>query len=237
MSNTGCAIESAISRMVHYALSAPRHFSTEADRFQTVREKTLGILNEVTPEQALWTARPETWSIAQVADHLLRSEELYREQIERLFKMAREGKTGTIDIPYSEVDTTATFIPREAFSVFEAPLRMFNVFVPFALREAMVRYPVVSALVPKVSAPRTGLSLEKLRQESAASLAKSMQLYHGPLPSNLERVSMNHPAMGNNNPVEMLGILIAHEERHQGQIESIRSNPKFPKALATPSFA
>jgi hypothetical protein len=144
--------------------------------------------------------------------------------------MAREGKSGTIDISYSDVDTTATFIPREVFSMFEAPLRMFNHFVPFALREAVVRYPVMSALAPKVSTPRTGLSLEKLRQDLAASLAKSMQLFHGPLPSNLESVSMNHPAMGNNNPIEMLGILIAHEERHQGQIEGIQSNSNFPKA-------
>jgi uncharacterized damage-inducible protein DinB len=233
VNDAGRAIEAAVSRMVHRMLAAPRHLSAEVDRFPAVREKTLGILEQVTSEQALWAARPGTWSIAQIADHLLRSEELYREQFQQLIQMARAGKTGTVPIRFQELDTSIAMVPREVIAMLEFPLRMFNVFVPHALREAMVRYPVMNALHPKVSSPRTGLRLEKLREDLAASLTETMQLFHGPLPANLERLTVSHATMGNNNPVELFSIMIAHEERHQGQMESIRRNANFPRAAAT----
>jgi uncharacterized damage-inducible protein DinB len=232
VTDAGRAIEAAISRMVHRMLAAPRHLSAEVDRFAGVREKTLGILRQVTSEQALWSARPGTWSIAQIADHLLRSDELYRAQFQRMIQMTRDGKSGTTQIPFHEIDASIAMVPREVISMLDFPLRMFNVFVPHALREALVRYPVIEALHPKVSEPRGGLALEKLREDLAASLAETMQLFQGPLPANLERLRVNHATLGNNNLIELFSIMVAHEERHQGQMESIRRNASFPRAAA-----
>jgi uncharacterized damage-inducible protein DinB len=234
LTNAGRAMEGAISRMVQSMLAPPRRLSAEVDRFPPVREKTLEILQQVTSAQALWSPRPGTWSIAQIADHLLRSDELYREQFQQLIEMARNGKVGTVPIRFEELDTSIAMVPREVIAMLEFPLRMFNVFVPHAFREAMVRYPVMNALHPKVSAPRAGLTLEKLREDMAASVAKTVQLFDGPMPPNLERLTVSHATMGNNSPVELLSIMIAHEERHQGQMQSIRKNANFPKA-ATPA--
>jgi uncharacterized damage-inducible protein DinB len=228
-------MEGAISRMIQSLLAPPRPLSAEVERFQAVRENTLGILQQVSPKQALWSARPGSWSIAQIADHLLRSEELYREQFQRLIQMARDRKGGTIQIRFEEVDTSFAMIPREVLSMFEMPLRMVNFFVPHALREAMVRYPVVNAINPRVSEPRAGLMLEKLRADLAASLVETTKLFAGPLPPNLDQVTVSHPALGNNTPVELVRIMIAHEERHQGQMQSIRESANFPKTAASPA--
>ncbi len=233
VTEAGRAMESALSRMVQRMLAPPRHLSTEVDRFQTVRQRTLGILRPLTSEQALWRPRPGTWSIAEIADHLLRSEELYREQFQRLIQMARDGKEGTIQIGFQELDTTIAMVPREAIALLDLPLRMFNMFVPHALREVMVRFPLINAINPKVSEPRSGLALEKLQQDLAASLAATVQLFGGTLPSNLERLRVNHATMGNNSPIELFSIMIAHEERHQGQMEGIRQDANFPKPSAT----
>src|ERR1700683_775526 len=148
VTDAGRAIEAAISRMVHRMLAAPRSLSAEVDRFAGVREKTLGILRQVTSEQALWSARPGTWSIAQIADHVLRSDELYRAQFQRLIQMTKDGKSGTMHIPFQEIDASIAMVPREVISMLDFPLRIFNVFVPHALREALVRYPVIVALHP-----------------------------------------------------------------------------------------
>jgi hypothetical protein len=230
MFSAGRAMEGVFSRMVHWALAPPPHLLTELNRFQDIREKTLDILQQVTPQQAQWSPRPGTWSIVQIADHLLRSEELYREQFQRLIQMARSGKGRSIEIPFKEVDTSIAMVPREVMSMLEFPMRMANLFVPHALREALVRYPVISALNPRISDPRTGLTLEKLREDLAASVVETRKVFAPPLPANLERLTVNHPTMGNNNPVELFRILIAHEERHQEQITGIRKNPNFPSA-------
>ena len=227
------AVEGAVARMVHSTLAAHRNLSSELNRFRCVRAKTLETLADVTEDQARWSPRASAWSIAQIADHLLRSEELYREQWLRMIQLARDGKTQTIRIRFEEVDTSIALVPRDLITVFEFPLRVFNRFVPTAVRETMVRYPFVAAVNPKASQPRADLKLEKLRADLAASLAETEKLLRGPLPPNFERMRMDHPVIGNNNPIEMCRIMIAHEERHQGQIAHIRRNSKFPKASAT----
>src|SRR5215211_5435069 len=78
------AIDGAISRMVQGVNSASWNPAAEIDRFRLVREQTLATLGQVNSEQALWSPRTGAWSIAQIADHLLLSEEMYREQFQRL---------------------------------------------------------------------------------------------------------------------------------------------------------
>ena len=83
------AIDGAISRMVQGVNTVSWNPGAEVERFHVVREKTLSILGQLTAEQSLWSQRPGTWSIAQIADHLLLSEEMYREQFRRLIQMAK----------------------------------------------------------------------------------------------------------------------------------------------------
>lgn len=222
-------MESVVSRMFHSVL-AQENLSTYVNRFPAVRSRTLEFLVDITPEQAAWTARPGTWSIVQIADHLLRSEELYREQWQRMIQMAKDGRFETIQITFQEIDTWIAMVPRTVASTLQFPLRVFNRFVPTTVRETLVRYPLIAALNPKGSAPRDNLSLEQLRADLSAALATTMKLLEGPLPRDLERIRIDHPVLGFNNIVDMFRIMLAHEERHQGQMERIRKNSGFPKA-------
>src|SRR5262249_23649937 len=131
------AIDGAISRMVQGVNAADWNPHTEVDRFRVVREQTLATLGQVNGIQAAWSPQKGIWSIAQIADHLLRSEEMYREQFQRLTKMANEGRGSTIEISLNEVDIGFAAIPREVIPLLEFPMRMFNLFVPHVLRETM----------------------------------------------------------------------------------------------------
>src|SRR6266550_8440396 len=124
--NAARAIDGAIARMVAGMNSVSWNPRADVERFHAVRDKTLAILNHVTSEQALWSARKGIWSIAQIADHLLRSEEMYLEQFRRLVQMAREGKGTSIEISLKEVDVAFAAIPREVIPILEFPLRVFN---------------------------------------------------------------------------------------------------------------
>jgi uncharacterized damage-inducible protein DinB len=231
------AIDGAISRIVQGAHSGSWNPIAEAERFHVVRERTLTLLGQVTAAQALWFPRPGAWSMAQIADHLLLSEEMYREQFQRLVQMANEGTGSTIEISLREIDVAFAGIPREVTSLLEFPMRMFNHFVPHALRETMVRYPLLAALNPRRSQPREGLTLEKLRRDLTASLAETEHFFRSPLPTNIHELTINHPIMGNNTIPQLFGIVIAHEQRHQGQMSAVQSHANFPKVSREPLSA
>jgi hypothetical protein len=108
---------------------------------------------------------------------------------------------------------------------------VFNFFLPSAVREAIIRYPVVSARSPGISDPRPGLTLEKLVADLASSLAETEKLLSGPLPANVDELRLDHAVLGNNSIAQVLRNMTAHEERHQDQMARIRSNPGFPKAF------
>src|SRR5262249_29818141 len=192
------AIDGAISRLVQGANATTWNPAAEVERFREVREKTLAVLGQVTVAQASWSPQKGTWSILQIADHLLRTEEMYREQFERLIQMANEGRGSSIEINLSEVDVGFSAIPREVGPLLEFPMRILNLFVPHVLRETMVRYPIVASLNPRQSQPREGLVLGKLRGDLARSLEETEELFLMRMPRNADELSINHPIMGNN---------------------------------------
>lgn len=220
-----------MARAVLATISPGGDLASETERFRAVREKTLAALAEVSAVQALWSPRHGVWSIAQIGDHLLRSEELYRNQFRSLIDRARQGRYSPIQISLREVDTSLAGIPRETMRVFELPARMFSLLAPHALREMVIRYSIVPALNPGVSEPRSGLTVEKVVAGLTASLAETESLLRAPMPVYVERPTIVHPLMGSNNLPQLLRILIAHEERHQGQIARLRTHAGFP---ATP---
>jgi hypothetical protein len=228
------AIDGAISRMVQGVNSVTWNPGAEVERFHMVREETLAILGQVSAEQSLWSPRKGTWSIAQIADHLLRSEEMHRGQFRRLIQMANEGRGSTIEVSLREVDVAFAGVPREVMPLLEFPMKMFNLFVPHVLRETMVRYPLVPALNPRSSEPREGLVIEKLREDLAAALAETESFFRSPMPPNIDELTINHPIIGNNTIPQMLCIMIAHEQRHQEQMSGVRDHANFPKAPREP---
>jgi hypothetical protein len=79
------------------------------------------------------------------------------------------------------------------------------------------------ALNPGASEPRPDVVREKLRADLAASLIAVENLLCAPMPRNVEGPTLDHPLLGNNSLPQLFRILIAHEQRHQGQIANLRS--------------
>jgi hypothetical protein len=231
------AIDGAISRVVQSVNAPSWNPAAEVDRFRVVREQTLAILGEVSNEQASWSPGKGVWSIAQIADHLLRSEEMYLEQFRRLIQMANEGRGTTIEISLTEVDVAFAAIPREVIPLLEFPMRMFNIFVPHVVRETMVRYPLIAALNPRGSQPREGLIVAKLREDLAVALVETESFFQSPMPPNIHELTINHPIMGNNTIPQLFGIVIAHEQRHHEQMSGVRNLASFPKTPREPMNA
>lgn len=75
-----------------------RAISDSLRLFTRVRSGTIRLVDGLTDEQAGYMPGPDAWSVAQILDHLLLTEALYRTQIMRLLDLAREGKRSNIDV-------------------------------------------------------------------------------------------------------------------------------------------
>jgi uncharacterized damage-inducible protein DinB len=210
------SIDGALSRLVQSVNSGEWNPVTEMDRLRLAREQTLALLDQVSPAQALWSPPGGKWSIAQIADHLLRSEEMYREQFRRLIE-----KGSPIDISMAELDVGFPGIPGRVIAAVELPMKIFNRFVPHIVRETIIRYPLIAALNPQASAPRDGLDPRKLRDNLADSLLETEAFFQAPMPANIHQLTINHPLMGNNTIPQLFSIMIAHEQRHQAQLTEV----------------
>ena len=231
------AIDGAISRAVQGANSTNWNPVAEVDRFRGVRDKTLEILDQLTVTQAQWSPGTGKWSILEIADHLLLTEEMYRGQFESLVRMSEEGRGSTMQISLSEVDVGIPGIPKQVAPFFEMPMRMFNLFVPHVLRETIVRYPIVVSLNPRQSQPREGVTLAQLRRDLAESVNRTERFILTRLPHDVEDLTISHPVLGNNSIPQLFRIVIAHEQRHQEQIQRIQEDGGFPRISQEPMNA
>ena len=164
-----------------------------------------------------------------MVEHLLLTENFHRASMRKMIDLARKGGGTNIELTFQEIDTSIAFIPREIMPVFTAPLKVFNLFVPQAVRETIFRIPLIPAVTPTFSDPARGKPIGELRSRAASSLGATEDVFRGEMPRNLGNITVSHPILGNNNIAQVLGILTAHEDRHHGQMRALLENPRFPK--------
>jgi uncharacterized damage-inducible protein DinB len=232
IASTGRAIDGAISRLVHDFTSPPLPPAAELSRaiagFRAARERTLAIIQNVTQVQADFFPAKKVWSVGQIVQHLLLTEDLYRTQMQKLIDLASKGGKRNIELTFDDIDNSIAFIPRDVIAKLTVPLSVFNLFVPRVAREAMFRIPLIPALNPSASQPTRSQSITELRSRAASSLNATEEIFRGALPPNLMNVTLSHPLLGVDNVAQILGILAAHEERHHGQIRAVVAKPNFP---------
>jgi hypothetical protein len=233
LSSAGRAIDGAISRIVHGIVTpagAPAEERAAAFRqYRVAREGTLSLIQHVSQAQADFKPAQDKWSIGQNVEHLLMTEDLYRTQIQNLIALARSGNGTNIDLTFRDINTSVAYIPREVIPLLSAPLKVFNLFVPQAVREVMFRIPFIPAIAPTVSTPDTCRPITDLRLQCTSSNAATEAVLRGTLPPNLDKMTITHPILGTNNIAQIFRIIAAHEERHHTQMRSVIQNPRFPR--------
>lgn len=232
LSSAGRALDGALSRLVHGLVSHPappgEEWNAALAQYRAAREGTIAIIRDLTQAQADFTPAPKVWSIAQNVEHLLLTEDLYRTQIQILIDLARNGGKTNIELTFEHINTSLAFIPREVMPLFTTPLKVFNLFVPQAVRETMFRIPLIPAVNPSVSNPARSQPIGDLRSRAVSSLADTEEVFRGDLPPNLKSMTLSHPILGINNIIQIFGIISAHEERHHGQMRGVLENSRYP---------
>src|SRR6185503_18713628 len=105
------------------------------DQRRAARTATLASVADVDDQQA--NRRPEGggWSIAQVLDHLIKTDDVCLGFVSRLFELRAAGREPVTEISLKELNTRPPFVPAALLPYMDQPLRLMNRFVPGVVRE------------------------------------------------------------------------------------------------------
>src|SRR5262245_32033487 len=92
------------------------------DELRSARLRTFAMLQDLSQQQLDHVPVPGEWSIRQVLDHLILSEQVLRGDIEILIEQAKAGKTPYLYRSFAEFNARPAFIPECALPWLEAPL-------------------------------------------------------------------------------------------------------------------
>jgi uncharacterized damage-inducible protein DinB len=205
-------------------------FQQALELFEAARQTTTALISDLSQEQMDFAPVTGKWSIGENVDHLLLSEKVYRDQFAQLIAMAREGKKPVLRVTARDVNFAPFFLPKSLLPLVEMPFAMVTQFVPSTVKEFMIRYPFLPGQNPDVARPAKGRAAATLRRELDESIRQTTALLMANAELDYRNMIARHPMIGVNNVVELLRILALHEQRHHGQISSVRNSLRFPKA-------
>ena len=186
---------------------------------ESTRAATLSMTRGLTQEQIDWREAPDKWSVGEVLDHLVKSGELYRQEIVALVALAKQGRTPFIRKSVREIDFAPAFLPKSLLPVVDIPFTVMTLFVPPAMRDLMIRYSsVLKGQTPEVARPRHGRPAADLAAELESSLEATVRVLRENAGLNFGRMRLQHPLLGINDVPQLLRLTALHERRHQDQI-------------------
>ena len=105
-----------------------------------------------------------------------------------------------------------------------------NRFVPDAVIGLMTEFPILPTRNPDAATPRARRPAAELTADLEAAIDETRRLIDLNVDLDFERMSSEHPLMGSNTVPQILAFLARHERRHQGQMDGVRSDSRFPRA-------
>jgi len=200
------------------------------EQLRTVRTRTLTMIQNLSQEQLDYLPAPGDWSVGEVVDHLILSEQLVRQDITILIDRAKAGDNTILYRSFSEFNARPAFIPEPFLAWLEPPLNILNSFAPACIREYFVRNVPIPALAPDTSLPQSGKSKVNLESGLRSALQETETLFAANPHLDYGRMRHQHPLFGIQTVPQLLRTLTLHEQAHQDQITRVLSSPQFPAA-------
>jgi hypothetical protein len=200
--------------------------------FAGARAQTLAAVAPLTQAQLEFRPREGSWSIGEVADHLILAEGLYRGEIERLIEMVKRGERPYLKRSFSDINVSPLFLPNPVLSMLELPFGIVSRLIPQSVRAAITEFPLVPTRNPDIATPCYGRPAADLRQALAESLATTKALIAANATLDFTKMISEHPLTGATNVEQIFGFLTLHERRHHVQMERVRISPTFPQAAS-----
>lgn len=198
--------------------------------FTAARAQTIAAVAPLTQAQLDFRPRQGSWSIGEVADHLLLAEALYRGEIEQLIEMVRKGERPYLRRSFADVNVAPFYLPTAVLSMLEVPFGIMSRMIPQSVRSVVTQYPLLPTRNPDIATPRPGRPGADLRRDLTDSLVRTRTLITANTGMDFSAMVSEHPLTGATNVEQIFGFLALHERRHHVQMERVRTNAQFPPA-------
>jgi hypothetical protein len=201
--------------------SSPATIEPEWGLFSRTRFATLTQVKPLSQEEMDWRPAPHKWSTGEIVDHLLLSEVFWRGEIAKLIELARAGRRPVLRRSAGDLNVAVFFIPRPLLGFFSIPFELFNLFMPRDLRNWLLSQGLIPMRNPDVNEPQRNKPAGELRKQLLSHLSETKALLEANADLNYHQMIHRHPSLGVNDAPEILNLLSAHEERHQGQMREV----------------
>ena len=192
------------------------------------RRRTIAVVLPLSQAQLDFVPRAGRWSVGEIAHHITISETIYRDEMARLVALAREGKRPYLRRTFEDVNVAPKFVPRPLFSMMEIPMGIMSRFIPTAVRGFLTEYPVVPVRNPDIATPRRGVASAELIDGLTRGADETRALIESNAHLDLSKMISEHPLTGACAIPDILHFMALHERRHYGQMEAVRTDPRFP---------
>lgn len=196
--------------------------------FESTRCITVASLAPLRQEQMDFSAARGRWSLGEIADHLLRAEQLYRGAIERLIGLARQGQAPYVIYTFADIDVRPFGLPVSVLSRLEGPFGAISRNLPDPVRSFLTLNPIVPTRNPQIATPGLRRAVGDLVAELRQSIGATRSVLESNADLDLDAMKVEHPMTGVTNVSDILLFLERHERRHQQQMEGVRRAPSFP---------
>ncbi|HEX4567231.1 MAG TPA: DinB family protein, partial [Vicinamibacterales bacterium] len=110
--------------------------------FGGARAQTIAAVAPLTQTQLDFRPREASWSVGEVADHLILAEALYRGEIERLIEMVRKGERPRLKRSFADVNVSPLYLPDAVLSMLELPFGIMSGMIPRSVRRIITQFPL-----------------------------------------------------------------------------------------------
>jgi hypothetical protein len=196
-------------------------FKPSLNLFSSTRAETLALVGDLSQAEMDYTPAPGKWSVGEVLDHLLLAERFFRGEIRQLIELKRSGRRPVLQRGIKDFNVSVAFIPKSLLPFLEIPLTLFSPLVPRAVKDFLLRSRLIPAQHPDVAAPRNARSAQDLRADLVSSLQETTILFEANADLDFRELIHQHPLLGINHVLDLLRMLVLHEQRHQEQIAGI----------------
>jgi len=176
-------------------------YNTVEDIFQTIddtRDRIYRCVEGLSHQQACFRTGPDTWSVAELAEHVCKSEELIIQRVHSLLAEAESKGCPEGNMAPFSLDHLRELSQGKKFTAPE-PIR-----------------PTGDAVLSDVVAQM------RRNREALAALRPRLEV------RDASSVTVSHPAFGPLNPYQLIAFMSHHEGRHLAQMEAVISSPSFP---------
>ncbi len=199
------------------------------DEFRDARSETLALAGDLTQEQLDFSTSPRKWSVGEVLDHLVRIDEVFREEYDELLRRWKKRRGGvSLYRGLADAGFSLPLVPDAFLPLFDVPMAMAGILFPRQIRQAVFSNRAVPAKAPARIEPRKGRPADELRGDLAGFEEYLERFFDGNPDVEWERLRYYNPLCGLTNLPGVMSFIASHEGRHQGQIREVLAAKGFP---------